>query len=333
MKTTIFAFATACAILVASCSSLPSHEAMRSELSGFELPKVPSPSSSMVYVVRPSFMGLAVPFNVYADDVGGGYLQGSTSHESYIYFELPPGEHVIISTVENTDKLRVVTKSGDILFVEQVPTLGVIRAENVLKLLPDEEGRYRVKSLRLGKLAASNGNAPAAPSKEALAGAIDPSEARSFPRGSLGVGFGRATWRGWGPSLISDVDWGGMAKILSLETIVGTIPNWDYSFDSAYSSIVERVLVRPLRLGRNSLYAAGMFGAAAYDEYDGDYEASGYGPIFGAYAGVEFDLRTLGSRMPPITINAEGGYEYKINYSTDYGYPTFGFGAKYWLWF
>ncbi len=330
--------ALACALLLSCCSSLPDREAMGADISGFELPAVPAPDESMVYVVRPSAVGALVPFSVYVDGQDPRRLRGSTRAGQFIYFTLSPGEHVIVSQAENVDRLRVETRPGDILFVEQAPLLGLLKAENLLRVISSDEGRYRVKGLAPGRLAPGLDAGPAAAepsaslSKATLAGAFDGASPRLFPRGALGIGFQRASWRAWGPSLINDVALGGLSRILSLETVVGIVPNWDFAGSSAYDAMAERVYIRPLALGRSSLYAVAMAGAASYIDFSGDYAAKGYGPILGAYAGGELDLRTLAPALPPLTLNFEGGYEYKFGYYYSYGYPTFGAGIHYWFW-
>lgn len=152
-----------------------------------------------------------------------------------------------------------------------------------------------------------------------------------FPRGQVAVGFQRATWRAWGPSIMIDGT-GALARLVSVEAVFGFVPNWDMWSNSRYDAYAVRGYLRPLLLGRNDLYLAGMIGNSSFIEVGGGEIVEGRCLIFGAYAGAELDLRTFGAGWPPICLNAEGGYEYKTGYAYPYGYPTFGLGLRYWLW-
>ncbi len=154
----------------------------------------------------------------------------------------------------------------------------------------------------------------------------DTAKGNAFPRGVVAVGFQRACWTAWGPSLEIDAASPGFARFLSLEAVFGIIPNWDAWDSEYYDAYALRTYFRPLIFDRSNLYIVGMFGSAAF------YEGWVYGRcyILGAYAGGELDFRSLGIEIP-ITINVEGGYEYKVGYAYPYGYPTFGLGIRYWL--
>jgi hypothetical protein len=146
----------------------------------------------------------------------------------------------------------------------------------------------------------------------------------------MAVGFQRACWTAWGPSIEFDASSPRLARLFSVEAVFGIVPNRDFWSRDHYDAYAVRTYLRPILLGRSSLYAAGMIGSASFAEYDGGYYAYGRCLIFGAYAGGELDLRSLGASWP-ITVNAEGGYEYKLGYADPFGYPTFGLGLRYWL--
>lgn len=151
-----------------------------------------------------------------------------------------------------------------------------------------------------------------------------------FPRGLIAIGFQRASWTAWGPSITIDAAMPGLAKLVSLEAVFGFVPNWDAWSYRYYDAYVIRTYLRPIRIGRSNVYAVGMFGSAAFIEDLGGSFVEGRCFIFGAYAGGEIDLRDLGLRVP-VSINLEGGYEYKLNYAESLSYITFGLGARVWL--
>jgi hypothetical protein len=70
-------------------------------------------------------------------------------HPQYIYFNLMPGEHTILSKAENWAEAKVSAKAGDIIYIEQEASMGIIMARNSLRLPPDYEGKYQVKHLAL----------------------------------------------------------------------------------------------------------------------------------------------------------------------------------------
>ena len=136
-----------------SRTSLPSPEQMENEVRGFNLPKLPENGKAIVYVVRPNFFGMAIKFNIYIDDKKASSEMGYTYGKEYIYFNLLPGKHKILSLAENWDSVEVNAKAGDIIFLEQEFKMGVMYGRN--KLYDDYsllEGKYRVKTLSLGTI-------------------------------------------------------------------------------------------------------------------------------------------------------------------------------------
>ena len=77
---------------------------------------------------------------------------GCTSEVQYIYFNLMPGDHQVLSKAENWAKIDVSAKAGDILFIQQEPKPGIIMQRNILFKLQDYEGKYHVKNLELGTI-------------------------------------------------------------------------------------------------------------------------------------------------------------------------------------
>jgi len=138
--------------LVTGCASLPSPEAMKAATENYQLPKLPDPGNAIVYVVRPSGLGTLIRFNVFVDDKEEASEMGYTRGSQYIYFTLKPGEHKIFSKAENWAETLVSAKEGDIIFIQQEPTMGVIMARNNIFHLEDYQGKYHVKTLSPGTI-------------------------------------------------------------------------------------------------------------------------------------------------------------------------------------
>lgn len=138
------------ALVLTACASLPSPEVMQAETVSYQLPKLPEPGKAMVYVVRPSSLGGMVRFNVFLDDQEAQSEMGYTRSSQYVYFSVTPGEHRIYSKAENWAEMNVSANAGDIIFIKQDPSMGVIMARNNLFKVDDVQGKYHVKTLALG---------------------------------------------------------------------------------------------------------------------------------------------------------------------------------------
>jgi len=134
------------------CASLPSPEAMKAEVASFQLPKMPEAEKAMVYVVRPHRLGRIIRFNVFVDDQEAASEMGYTRGKQYIYFQVVPGDHKIYSKAENWAEVRISAKAGEIIFIEQDPSMGGFMARNDIAKIDEVPGKYHVKNLELGTL-------------------------------------------------------------------------------------------------------------------------------------------------------------------------------------
>jgi hypothetical protein len=142
----------AVAILFVGCASLPPPAEMRSETANFNLPKLPEDGKAIVYVVRPSGTGSLIRFNIFVDDQLADSEMGYTRGKEFIYFNLNPGDHQIFSKAENWAEANVSVKAGDIVFIKQDTSMGVVMARNSISRIEDYEGKYHVKHLSLGTI-------------------------------------------------------------------------------------------------------------------------------------------------------------------------------------
>lgn len=149
-SSTKIVLSSAALILLVGCASLPSPEVMKSETASFQLPQAVSPDKALVYVVRPSGVGGLVRFNVFLDDQESTSEMGHTRSSQYIHFNVSPGTHKIYSKAENWAETQIVAKSGDVVFIQQEPSMGLIMARNSLSVLDELQGKYHVKNLTLG---------------------------------------------------------------------------------------------------------------------------------------------------------------------------------------
>ena len=154
MMRTIYTVAAVLSIaLLYGCALAPSMENMQAEVAQYSLPKPAVSDKGLVYVVRPSNVGMMVRFNVFLDDKEADSEMGYNRGNQYIYFYVSPGQHVISSKAENWADMPVVVKAGEVIYLKQEVEVGVMMARNSLKVLSDVEGRYLVKDAALGTVA------------------------------------------------------------------------------------------------------------------------------------------------------------------------------------
>jgi len=139
-------------LLLSGCASLPSPSAMQEDIKGYHLPMLPAEGKAMVYIVRPSGYGGLIRFNVFVDDKQPDSEMGYTRSSQYIYFNLAPGGHQILSKAENWAAVNISAKSGDIIFIQQEPFLGLVMARNDLFPVQTYVGKYHVKHLSQGTI-------------------------------------------------------------------------------------------------------------------------------------------------------------------------------------
>jgi len=139
-------------IVFSGCASVPSLDVMKAETASYQLPQLPQAAKAIVYIVRPSGLGGFVRFNVFVDDHEEASEMGYTRSSQDIYFHLKAGVHKIYSKAENWAVTEVTAKAGDIIFLQQEPSMGFLMAQNSIFKLDDYIGKYHVKTLKIGTI-------------------------------------------------------------------------------------------------------------------------------------------------------------------------------------
>lgn len=139
-------------LVITGCSTLPSHEQMKAETADYRVPFTPDSNQAMIYIVRPSFFGGLVRFNVYVDNQMPESEIGFTRSSQYIYFNVTPGRHKLYSRAENWAEIEIDVKPNEILFIEQNPEFGILYARNSLSMLAEFQGKYHLKKLSVGTI-------------------------------------------------------------------------------------------------------------------------------------------------------------------------------------
>lgn len=106
-----------------------------------------APDKAGVYVYRNESMGAAVRMDVEVD----GKPIGQTAANTYLFKELTPGKHTIVSKAENTETLEIEAKPGTLYYVWQEVKMGILYARNKLHLVNEPEGKKGVTETKLAK--------------------------------------------------------------------------------------------------------------------------------------------------------------------------------------
>ncbi|WP_459950083.1 DUF2846 domain-containing protein [Denitratisoma sp. agr-D3] len=129
-------------LTIAGCASVPMGDpAKDAALKNF----TPQAGVSGVYIYRNESLGAAVKMDVEID----GKPVGQTVAKSYVYKELPPGKHMIVSKSENDDSLEINTLPGKLYYIWQEVKMGILYARTKLHLVDDEEGKKGVNETKL----------------------------------------------------------------------------------------------------------------------------------------------------------------------------------------
>jgi hypothetical protein len=110
---------------------------------------VPPADKAVVYIIRPTIMGFAVPMRVDCDSFQVGWINAKT----FLYTILDPGAHTFKCLAENEFHLDVNLEAGKVYYYEEQVKMGFAYARTKLKPLTDEEG---VKRLEKCSISGSN---------------------------------------------------------------------------------------------------------------------------------------------------------------------------------
>jgi hypothetical protein len=107
----------------------------------------PPPGKSLVYVVRPTFLGKPFGGNITANDEFVGTTQGGM----YVYAVLNPGEYKFKVTGHDTDsEIMVKLEAEKTYYIYQSVYPGLFKGATSLKLVNKEEGREALEKCKLG---------------------------------------------------------------------------------------------------------------------------------------------------------------------------------------
>jgi hypothetical protein len=142
-KINCFLLAIVIAIVMTACSSTSKVATTAEPIKTLTVPQ----GKAVVYILRPAFMGFAINFKVFVDGTQIGVTKGKT----YIYTAVDPGKHTIMSQAENKEELAMVFEEGKTYFIEQIPTMGALKARNKLVKLDEAAAIEKLGKCKIAK--------------------------------------------------------------------------------------------------------------------------------------------------------------------------------------
>jgi Protein of unknown function (DUF2846) len=100
------------------------------------------PGKALVYLLRPSEFGPAIPIQVFAND----RAIGATLAQSFYVIEAAPGDLRLASKADNTAELVLHVQAGRRYYVLQGARVGVLSAMTSLQVAPEFLGREGVEA-------------------------------------------------------------------------------------------------------------------------------------------------------------------------------------------
>lgn len=129
-------------LVMAGCASVPMGDPQKdAALKTFNAPQ----NKAAIYVYRNESMGAAVKMPVTVD----GQVLGDTLAKTYLYTEVEPGSHELVSKAENDSTLKIDTVAGKNYYVWQEVKMGILYARSKLQLVDDQTGQGGVKESKL----------------------------------------------------------------------------------------------------------------------------------------------------------------------------------------
>jgi hypothetical protein len=110
---------------------------LRKEKDSFAKSLTPIPDKAIVYIMRTSLFGMAIPLKLDCDSFEVGWIQSKT----YLFTIIDPGEHVFKASSENEYTLKVSLEAGKIYYFDQEAKMGIAYARTKIKMIDEEEGK------------------------------------------------------------------------------------------------------------------------------------------------------------------------------------------------
>ena len=105
----------------------------------------PDPGKALVYVMRPTMIGMLYQTKLAVD----GNWKGVNKGDSYFYFQLDPGPHAFCSVAENVSIVQLTVEAGKTYYLQQHVKIGVMMPRNEISVMPENEAQKKLPELYL----------------------------------------------------------------------------------------------------------------------------------------------------------------------------------------
>lgn len=148
MKTSVMLLAVILmSFMAGGCATMNTVNGMPPEIDSKVKSMQPPSEKSLVYIVRPTFLGKPFGGNVTANDEYIGTTQGGM----YIYAILPPSEYLFKVTGHDSDAETTVTlEANKTYFIKQAVYPGLLKGFTSLSLVDNNEGYEALQECTLG---------------------------------------------------------------------------------------------------------------------------------------------------------------------------------------
>lgn len=124
-----------------------SKKELRKEKDSFAKSLSSIPDKSIVYIVRTSLFGMAIPLKLDCDSFEVGWIHSKT----YLFTILNPGDHIFKASSENEFTLKVSLEPGKIYYFDQEAKMGAAYAGTKIKMINEEDGKKYLLKCSLSK--------------------------------------------------------------------------------------------------------------------------------------------------------------------------------------
>jgi hypothetical protein len=106
---------------------------------------VQSADKALIYVLRPTMLGMAIQTKLAAD----GDWKGVNRGNSYFFFSVAPGEHYFCSRAENHSAIALKVEAGKTYYLQQGIQMGVMKARTNLVVMDEAEAQKKLPKMNM----------------------------------------------------------------------------------------------------------------------------------------------------------------------------------------
>jgi len=131
------------ALLFTGCASTVQHVPMPNLSQTID-----DPARGRIYVMRPASFGAAISMHV----MDGGEAIGDTGPKGFLCWERSPGDVILTSSSENSSRISLPVRAGQVYYVHQHVRMGWWIARTELEAVEEAQGKLLLKQCKPAKV-------------------------------------------------------------------------------------------------------------------------------------------------------------------------------------